>query len=79
VKNLFVAVLLAGSLSMFGAAYAADGCGPGCHATWEGECVIDGWTRGAAPNECPVTTRLRPPCRPGYVWRSGGTGGCYQK
>jgi hypothetical protein len=22
---------------------AADGCGPGCHATFEGACVVDGW------------------------------------
>jgi len=27
-KNLFVAVLFAGSLSIFGTANAADGCGP---------------------------------------------------
>ncbi|HEY4848725.1 MAG TPA: hypothetical protein VIH87_13285 [Methylocella sp.] len=30
-KNLLLAVLFAGSFSIFGAANAADGCGPGCH------------------------------------------------
>ncbi len=77
-RSLFVTVLLGGSLSMFGAAYGAGGCGPGCHATQEGACVVNGWTTGAAPNECPVTTRPRPPCPRGYVWRGAGTGGCYQ-
>jgi hypothetical protein len=50
-------------------AIAADGCGPGCHALFSGACVVDGWGRGAAvSNECPVTTRQRPPCPPGFVW-----------
>jgi hypothetical protein len=44
-------------------------CGPGCHATVRSMCVVDGWGRGATvSNECPVTTRPRPPCPPGYVW-----------
>jgi hypothetical protein len=50
-------------------ATAADGCGPGCHATITGACVVDGWGRGATvSNECPVTTRPRPFCPPGFIW-----------
>ncbi len=51
-------------------ATAADGCGPGCRATISGSCVVDGL--GFLPpdvtNECPVTTRPRPSCPPGFVW-----------
>jgi hypothetical protein len=43
-RNLFVAVLFASSFSIFGAANAADGCGPGCHSAPNGGCVVDGWT-----------------------------------
>jgi hypothetical protein len=49
----------------------ADGlCGPGCHSSMFGACVVDGWESGARVwNECPVTTRPRPPCGgPDYVW-----------
>jgi hypothetical protein len=67
-KNLFVAVLFAGSVSLFGAANAGDGCGPGCHNTSGGACVIDGWGATAARNECPAGARPRPPCGTGYVW-----------
>jgi hypothetical protein len=42
-RTLFVAVLLAGSVSVLGAANAADGCGPGCYSASSGVCVIDGW------------------------------------
>jgi hypothetical protein len=45
-KNLVVADLFAGSLSIFGAANAADGCGPGCHNAPYGGCVVDGWSTG---------------------------------
>ena len=41
-SKLFVAVLFAGSLAIFGTANAADGCGPGCHSTAYGACVVDG-------------------------------------
>lgn len=59
----FVAVLPATS------AVAADGCGVGCHSTISGACVVDGWGTGAHVwNACPVTSRARPPCGPGYVW-----------
>jgi hypothetical protein len=70
-RNLFVAVLFAGSLSFVGAANAADGCGPGCHSTQSGACVIDGWGATKAPNECPAGARPRPPCGPYYVFRYG--------
>ena len=51
----------------------ADGlCGPGCHTSTFGVCVADGWGTGArVRNECPATTRPRPPCGgPDYVWSS---------
>jgi hypothetical protein len=42
-------------------AYAADGCGEGCHRTSGGACAVDGWGTGAkVRNECPVTSRPRP-------------------
>lgn len=60
-------VLLLGAIS----AANADGlCGPGCHPTVAGACVVDGWGTGARVwNECPATTRPRPPCGGSdYVW-----------
>jgi hypothetical protein len=68
-RTLFVAVLFAGSVSIFGTANAADGCGPGCHSAPYGGCVVDGWGPARVRNECPVGTRPRPPCPFGYVWR----------
>jgi hypothetical protein len=65
----FVAVLFVGSLSIFGVANAADGCGPGCHSAPNGGCVVDGWTAGAAHNECPVGAGPRRPCPAGMAWR----------
>jgi hypothetical protein len=53
-KNLFAVVQVAGGVFIIGAAKAADSCGVGCHTAPEGECVIDGWNAGAAPNECPA-------------------------
>ncbi|MFL6839830.1 MAG: GCG_CRPN prefix-to-repeats domain-containing protein [Bradyrhizobium sp.] len=35
------------TLASIGVAHAADGCGPGCHATQSGACVVDGWGTGA--------------------------------
>jgi len=52
-----------------GPANAADGCGPGCHSTLSGACVVDGWGTARVWNECPVTSRARPPCGYGYAWR----------
>src|SRR5437660_757611 len=46
-RKLFVAVLFAGGLAIFGAAKAADGCGPGCHSAAYGACVVDGWGTSA--------------------------------
>ncbi len=76
VRNLFFVIVFAGSLATVGAARAADGCGPGCHGTSQGACVIDGWTTGAAPNECPAGNRPRRPCPRDYAWRYGA---CFQK
>jgi hypothetical protein len=69
-SRLFAAVLFAGILACIGAANAADGCGPGCHSTANGACVVDGWGTGAPVwNECPAGARPRPPCGgQGYVW-----------
>jgi hypothetical protein len=55
-----------------GTANAADGCGVGCHATGAGACVVDGWGTGAPVwNECPATSRPRPPCGGSdYMWSS---------
>jgi hypothetical protein len=61
-RNLFVAVLLASSVASIGVANAADGCGPGCHQTSQGQCVVDGWGTGTPTwNECPAGARPRPP------------------
>jgi hypothetical protein len=62
--RVIAALVLAGSLSIVSAANAADGCGRGCHATVSGACVIDGWTTGAFPNECPVAERAFDRARP---------------
>jgi hypothetical protein len=75
-RNLFATVLIAGSLSIFGVANAADGCGPGCHSTQGGACVIDGWGATKVRNECPAGARPRPPCGPYYVYRYGT---CFEK
>jgi hypothetical protein len=71
-RKLFVAVLLAGSVLAMGAAKAWDGwsgCGPGCHSTISGACVVDGW--GTVRNECPAGSRPLPPCPYGTRWRHG--------
>jgi hypothetical protein len=62
-----LAILLAAILSSSIPAAAGGLCGPGCHLTLYGACVVDGW--GAVRNECPVTTRPRPPCPIGYEWK----------
>jgi hypothetical protein len=63
IRVFAAALVLAGGLSIVSAANAADGCGNGCHATVTGACVIDGWTTGAFPNECPVEERAFDPAR----------------
>jgi hypothetical protein len=68
--RLFLAVLFAAGVSVFGAADAADGCGPGCHSASSGACVVDGWGSPRIRNECPAGAQPRPPCGHGYVWDS---------
>jgi len=73
-RKLFVAVLLAGSVSAIGASKAWagwwwGGCGPGCHSTISGACVVDGW--GTVRNECPAGSRPLPPCPYGTRWKHG--------
>jgi hypothetical protein len=75
-SNLFLAILAAGGLSFFGVANAADGCGPGCHGSQSGACVIDGWGATRARNECPAGAHPRPPCGPYYSYRYGA---CFPK
>jgi len=68
--RILIAALFAVALSAIGPAHAADGCGPGCHATIYGACVVDGWGTGARVwNECPAGARPTPPCPRDYVWR----------
>ena len=63
-------VFFAVILTNIGPATAADGCGAGSHATIAGACVVDGWGTGAKVwNESPVTTRPRPPCPLGFIWK----------
>ncbi|TWC01141.1 hypothetical protein FBZ93_104418 [Bradyrhizobium macuxiense] len=70
-KACLLAVLTTAALLGLTPANAADGCGVGCHSTAYGACVIDGWGTGArVRNECPATSRPRPPCGGrGYIWR----------
>ena len=66
--SLLAFLLFAVNLSIV-PANAADGCGPGCHATVYGACVVDGWGTGARVwNECPAGARPRPPCGNGFLW-----------
>jgi len=70
-RALFIPLLLAANLATTGLASAADGCGPGCHATVYGACVVDGWGSGVRVwNECPAGSQPRRPCPSGYAWRS---------
>jgi hypothetical protein len=69
-RKLFVVAVLAAAVSAALASRADAGCGPGCHMTWQGSCVVDGW--GTVRNECPVPNRPSPPCPRYYSWRHGG-------
>ncbi|MCC8972779.1 hypothetical protein H8B01_20555 [Bradyrhizobium sp. Cham227] len=66
-----ITLLTAGAFLGLTPANAAEGCGDGCHRTLRGACVIDGWgTAARVRNECPATSRPRPPCGgAGFVWR----------
>ncbi len=75
-RNILLAVLFAVTVAIPAAASAIDECGPGCHAAPRGECVVDGWTVGAAPNECPVQKQRHLRCPLGYVSRYGS---CFQR
>jgi hypothetical protein len=68
-RSLFAAVLIAGSIFTFRAAYAWGGCGVGCHVSISGACVVDGW--GSVRNECPAGSRPMPPCPRGLRFRHG--------
>ena len=70
-RKLFAAVLLSGSVLSLAAANAAGGCGPGCHSTIQGECVVDGWgiLPPGARNECPAGARAIPSCPRGFAWK----------
>jgi hypothetical protein len=72
-KSSMKTVLIVALFAIFpgiGSASAADGCGPGCHSTSGGACVVDGWGTGAhVRNECPAGASPRPACGGGYVWR----------
>jgi hypothetical protein len=59
-RSVLTAIVITGSILLFGPARAWDGCGVGCHASISGACVVDGW--GAVRNECPAGSRPRPPC-----------------
>ena len=68
-KALFATALLTAMLAGMSPVSAFDECGPGCHATAQGACVVDGWGTGARIwNECPAGARPRPPCPLDYVW-----------
>jgi hypothetical protein len=67
-RQVLASVLFSACLCV-GAAYAEDGCGPGCHSTVQGACVVNGWETGAvAWNECPAGAQPRQPCPQRYVW-----------
>jgi hypothetical protein len=68
-RMLFMAVLFAGAVTAFEAANAGRGCGPGCHATASGACVVDAW--GTVRNECPAGSRPVRPCPYGLQWKHG--------
>jgi hypothetical protein len=71
VKKILQGSLFAAfAIAVAGGAHGADGCGTGCHTTIAGACVVDGWATGAkVRNECPTTSRARPPCNGAdFVW-----------
>jgi hypothetical protein len=70
-KILFASVLLAATVAGFGAASAAEGCGPGMHRGPEGGCRPN---RGdVVVVERPAVVVVRPGrvCPMGLVWRYG--------
>jgi hypothetical protein len=68
-RSLFVTGLIAAGSLLYYATTAAAGCGPGCHVSALGACVVDGW--GTVRNECPALSRPRPPCPFGTRFKYG--------
>ena len=68
-RSLFVTGLIAAGVLLYYATAASAGCGPGCHMSALGACVVDGW--GTVRNECPVPSQPRPPCPVGLKWKHG--------
>ena len=68
-RKLFAAVLLSGNLEP--RRRPAGGCGPRCHSTIQGQCVVDGWgfLPPGARNECPAGAGAIPPCPRGFAWK----------
>ena len=62
-----LAIVLAAIASSFAPAAATGFCGPGCHISISGACVVNGW--GTVWNECPALARPRPSCPFGYEWK----------
>jgi hypothetical protein len=70
-KYLFAAVMVAGTVAGFGAANAAQGCGPGFHRGPYERCVPN---RGAVIVERPAVVVVEPRgrgCPMGFAWRYG--------
>ena len=68
-RGLFVSCLIAAGALLYYSVTATAGCGPGCHVTALGACVVDGW--GVIRNECPVPARPVRPCPFGLKWKHG--------
>ena len=68
-RSLLVTGLIAAGALLYCATAADAGCGPGCHMSALGACVVDGW--GTVRNECPVPSQPRPPCPVGLKWKHG--------
>ena len=68
-RKLLVAIVLAGAVTALWASRAEALCGPGCHITIYGACVVDGW--GTVRNECPAGTRPMRPYPIGTSWKRG--------
>jgi hypothetical protein len=75
-RKLFAAALVSGSVLLgtvlsVVTANAAGGCGPGCHSTISGACVVDGggFLPPGISNECPAGARATPRCPRGFVFK----------
>lgn len=68
-RSVMTAIVITGTLLLFGPARAWDGCGVGCHTSISGACVVDGW--GKVRNECPAGSHPLPPCPRDTRFRHG--------